>query len=235
MSTGEDNYTSRLVVIVHADIVDSTRLVQKNEITAHVRIQEVFNRFSRIITSYNGIVHEIRGDALVAEFHRASDSLCAALNFQVENRVYNENLCGDIRPELRIGISLGEVVIADRTITGPGVVLAQRLEQLASPGGVVVQGSVSETVPGRLPFDYESLGEQNLKGFDQPVRAYSAVVKSGYSIPDPVIVASNLNKKNDEDSVYSIKPESSRPSIAVLPFDNMSGDSDQKYFFRWHY
>ena len=69
--------------------------------------------------------------------------------------------------------------MADGTITGAGVILAQRLEQLAEAGGVVVQGSVSETVPTRLPFEFVSLGEQGLKGFDKPVRAFVAVVEIG--------------------------------------------------------
>ena len=76
------------------------------------------------------------------------------------NQKSNADLDDDIQPRLRIGISLGEVVIADNTITGAGVVLAQRLEQLAEPDGVIVQGSVTETVPTRLPFAFESLGEQ---------------------------------------------------------------------------
>ena len=151
----EKDYLSRkLAVILHADVVGSTSLVQKNETLAHQRIQAAFNNFSKTISSYRGIAHEIRGDALVAEFERASDAVAAALAFQVLNDEINSTLSGDIQPSLRIGISLGEVVIADNTITGAGVILAQRLEQLADSGGVVVQGSVSETVPTRMPFQF---------------------------------------------------------------------------------
>lgn len=164
----------KLAVLLHADVVGSTSLVQKNGFIAHERIQVTFTRLSKMLADYGGATHEIRGDALVAEFPRASDAVCAALAFQVENAEKNRDMEDDIRPEIRIGISLAEVVIADGTITGPGVVLAQRLEQLAEPYGVIVQGSVSETVPTRLPIEFESLGEQNLKGFDQPVRAFSA-------------------------------------------------------------
>ena len=101
--------------------------------------------------------------ALIA---RASDAVAAAIAFQIENTDFNAQFEDDIQPQLRIGISLGEVIVADNTITGAGVILAQRLEQLAEPGGLVVQGSVSETVPTRLPFEFDSLGEQTLKGFD---------------------------------------------------------------------
>lgn len=120
-----------LAVILHADVVGSTALVQRDETLAHARIQDAFHRFSQTIAAYGGTAHEIRGDALVAEFARASDAASATLCFQSANQAHNEGLTGDVRPELRVGISLGEVVIADGTVTGAGVVLAQRLEQLA--------------------------------------------------------------------------------------------------------
>jgi len=116
------------------------------------------------------------------------------------------------------------VIVADDTLTGAGVVLAQRLEQLADPDSVVVQGSVRETVPPRLPFDFENLGEQELKGFSDPVRAFVTRLRSGEKIPAP-----------DEDVISQVsRPEflqvPNEPSIAVIPFENMSGDADQEYF-----
>jgi adenylate cyclase len=174
LSMAKDRLSRKIAVILHADVVGSTLLVQQNETLAHERILASFHRFSETIKTYGGIAREIRGDALVAEFNRASDAVTAALAFQAINEEFNSALDDDIQPQLRIGISMGEVVIADGTITGAGVVLAQRLEQLAGPGGIVVQGTVSETVPTRIPFDFESLGEQVLKGFDKPVRAFAA-------------------------------------------------------------
>ena len=109
---------------------------------------------------------------------RASDAVCAALVFQSSNIERNEKLHDDIRPAVRIGVSLGEVVVADGTLTGAGVVLAQRLEQMAEVGGVGVQRSVSETVPTRLFFELERLGGHSLKGFDQLVRAFSVRLTS---------------------------------------------------------
>jgi len=181
----EGHLPRKLAVILHADVVGSTALVQLNETLAHERIQDCFHHFSKTIEAYAGIAHELRGDALVAEFERASDALAAALSFQASNSEINTTLSDDIRPQMRIGISLGEVVIADNTITGAGVVLAQRLEQLAESGGVCIQGAAYETVPQRLPFDYTSLGEQLVKGFEEPVRAYSVTLKSGEKIPEP--------------------------------------------------
>lgn len=108
----------KLAVILHADVVGSTRLVQRDEALAHERIQNVFHRFSETIRRYGGTAHELRGDALIAEFERASDAVEASLAFQAENSDFNSTLEDTIQPALRIGVSLGEVVVADNTITG---------------------------------------------------------------------------------------------------------------------
>ena len=220
----KDHLSRKLAVILHADVVGSTSLVQKNETLAHERIQSAFHQFSETINSYGGMTRELRGDALVAEFDRASDAVTAALAFQDLNEEFNATLNDDIQPQLRIGISLGEVIVADSTITGTGVVLAQRLEQLAESGGIVVQGSVSETVPTRMPFNFESLGEQMLKGFDQPVRAFTAKLQPGEALPPPEVSA----------TLQSAEPKGlqvpDKPSIAVLSFTNLSGDPEQEYF-----
>ena len=210
----------KLAAILHADVVGSTAPVQRNESVAHERMQDVYRRFSGTIEAYGGIAHEIRGDALVAEFARASDAVSAALAFQIANEEHNKGLTDNFRPEIRIGISLGEVVVADGTVTGAGVVLAQRLEQLAEPGGVCIQGAAYETVPQRLPIRYENLGEQQVKGFKDPVRVYKVNLENGQAIPPP------------DPAVRSNKPTRElpdKPSVAVLPFNNMSGDQEQEY------
>ena len=223
--------TRKLAVLLHADVVGSTALVQRNESVAHDRMQDTFRRFGSVIESYGGNAHEIRGDALVAEFARASDAMCAAVAFQCANATHNEGLVDDIRPQLRVGISLGEVVIADGTVTGPGVVLAQRLEQLAEPGGVVAQTSVVQTVPGRMPFEYEDLGPQELKGFTQSVWASEVRLATNERVPEPEGGSPDAElsdgAESKADPTLDLPDE---PSIAVLPFDNMSGDPEQEYF-----
>lgn len=176
---------SKLAVILHADVVGSTALVQKDERVAHDRMQDAFRRFSGTIASYSGQTHELRGDALVAEFERASDAVSAGLAFQAANKQENNELRDDIRPQVRVGIALGEVVIADRTVTGAGVVLAQRLEQFAEPGGLCISAAIREALPPRLPFRYQPLGEREIKGFEEPVRAFIVAMGEQGSIPAP--------------------------------------------------
>ena len=252
-----DRLTRKLAVILHADVVGSTAHVQQNETLAHERIHAVFNRFSEVIKSYGGVTHELRGDALVAEFERASDAVTASIAFQDANSIRNLELGDDLRPILRIGVAMGEVVIADSTVTGEGVVLAQRLEQLAEPGGLCISGAVHETMPQHLPFHQDDLGEQELKGFDEPVRVYRVRLRDGESLAKLDIRTKHKSitrvaaigiiivllggigllawnqfgapdfEPLDPDAMTQPLPE--KPSIAVLAFDDLSTAKDQGY------
>ncbi len=257
----KDDLSGKLVVILHADVVGSTQLVQQDEQLAHERIQDAFKRFSDAIRKHHGRVQELRGDALLAEFERASDAVTAAISFLSDHHDQLVKLNDEIQPGVRVGIALGEVVIADSTVTGAGVVLAQRIEQLAEPGGLCITSAIHEALPNRMPFTIESLGEQALKGFDDPVRVYRVELSPGESIPPPqqkrkqepsqmrwipmiaaalfmlmVIGGFTYWSKN---AVPNEKPASvermafplpDKPSIAVLPFTNMSNDEEQEFF-----
>ncbi|GJL82820.1 MAG: guanylyl cyclase [marine bacterium B5-7] len=177
---------SKFAFILHADVAGSTAMVHQDEHLAHERIQSAFNLLSRAISSYGGVTLEIRGDALLAEFEKASDAICAALVFQQNNvseRETSEN--NTPWPRIRIGIAMGEVIVADRTVTGAGVVLAQRFEQLAEPDCVVMQGAARESLPERLPLEYSYLGEKEVKGFERPISAYQISIQAGENVPKP--------------------------------------------------
>lgn len=253
-----DHLQSRLVVILHADVAGSTELVQLDEQRAHERIREAFHRFDVNIGMYGGRVLELRGDALLAEFERASDAVTAALAFQSDHYAHLANLDNDIRPELRVGIAMGEVVIADNTVTGAGVVLAQRVEQLAKPGGICITAAIHEALPKRMPFDQESLGEQLLKGFDEPLQVYRVSLSPGTSLPSPgknhTVVPTTQKRRTGIAAAFilactvaliswlapwktttvqdgaPVLTSRDAPSIAVLPFDNMSDEPAQQYF-----
>jgi adenylate cyclase len=201
----KDRLAGTLAVILHADIADSTALVQQDKQLAHERIQDTFRRFSDTIEKYQGQVLELRGDALLVEFEHAYDAVSAALSFQVDHACYIDRLQDDLRPTVRVGIAMGEVIIADSTVTGAGVVQAQRVEQLADPGGVCVTASIQEALSKTMPLDLENLGEKSLKGFDFPVRVFRVKLRLGASIPPP-----------EEGRPHDAPPKSRRLIVAVV-------------------
>jgi len=257
----KESLSGKLAVILHADVAGSTALVQEDKQLAHERIQDAFKRFSTTIEKYQGHVVELRGDALLAEFERASDAVSAALSFQIDHTYHISKLKDDLHPTVRVGIATGEVIVADNTVTGAGVVQAQRIEQLADPGGVCITAAIHEALSKRMPFDLENLGEQVLKGFDDPLRVYRVELSAGASIPAPnkssksekttnkpglviativiaLVVASGAAYwlKTQEPIVEAASigrmafPLPDKPSIAVLPFTNMSNDAEQDFF-----
>lgn len=256
-----EHLSGTLAVILHADIVESTSLVQQDKRLAHERIQTSFQHFGEVIEKFQGRVLELRGDALLASFKRSADAVSAALAFQVDHTDYNAQLQDDVRPIVRVGISMGEVIIADNTVTGTGVVQAQRVEQLAHQGGVCITSAIYESLSKHLPFNLENLGEQVLKGFDDPVRIYRVKLNPGSKPPAPLSddqseILSGVTKRIISISVLLLlivggtiywfraqvpQLESAsvnqmafelpdKPSLVVLPFDNISDDKEQEYF-----
>jgi adenylate cyclase len=214
-----DRTQRKLVVIVHADVAGYASLMARDEDLAHQRVNAAFDLLEEAVGRYGGLVAEKRGDALLAEFAGPSDALGAALVFQREIEERHRAIEDEIRPRMRIGINLGEVIADRGTVWGPGVNLAQRVEQLAPPGGVAISDTVYNAISKSLPVDYVDLGEQQVK--ESAVRAYEARLRSG----EPMAPAAQGKPMAGETPAREVTP-----SIAILPFTTMSDDPEQEFF-----
>jgi adenylate cyclase len=167
------------------------------------------------IAEHHGRIVKTTGDGLLVEFASVVDAVRCAVAVQQTMPERDTRIVADDRIELRIGINLGDVIVEDDDIYGDGVNIAARIEALADAGGVFVSNTVHDHVRDRLPFVFEDLGEQQVKNIARPVRVYrvrDAAAKSPSVPASPVL------------------PLPDKPSIAVLPFANLSGDPEQEYF-----
>ena len=207
----------RLSAIMATDVVGYSRLMGANEVGTLTALRE--HRAELIdpcIADHQGRIVKLTGDGMLVEFASVVSAVDCAVDIQRDMRSRNAAVPEERRIEFRIGINLGDVIVEGDDIFGDGVNVAARIESVAKPGGVSVSSSVRENVGNKLDLTYEDTGEQQLKNIDFPVRVFNIVLGSGAAKPKP-----------------GAKPElaeADKPSIAVLPFNNMSDDKGQEFF-----
>ncbi|MBI3376520.1 MAG: adenylate/guanylate cyclase domain-containing protein [Betaproteobacteria bacterium] len=209
----------RLAAILAADVAGYSRLMAANERATVGSLDAARAVFRIQIEANQGRVIDMAGDSVLAAFETATGAVSAALAVQQEINVSEMAVPEDRRMRFRIGVHLGDVIEkADGTVYGDGVNIAARLEGLAEPGGITISDAVQGAVRGKVAASFVDQGEQQVKNIPYPVRAFAVRIEGGITaIPTPAAAGIDLSLPD-------------KPSIAVLPFTNMSGDPEQGYF-----
>jgi adenylate cyclase len=208
----------RLTAILAVDVAGYSRLMGADEEGTHGRLKAHLGELvNPKIGEHRGRVVKNTGDGFLAEFASVVDAVRCAVEVQWGMAERNEGTPPEKRIEFRIGINLGDVIAEEDDIFGDGVNIAARLEALAEPGGICVSRVVRDQVRDKLDYNFEDMGEQQVKNIARPVRVYR-VRDRAVPIEQPLPASSQP------------LPLPDKPSIAVLPFQNMSGDAEQEYF-----
>jgi len=208
----------RLAAILAADLVGYSRLIRADEEGTLAALKALRgDLIDPKIAEHHGRIVKLMGDGMLVEFASVVDAVRAAVGMQQSVAERNAALSQAERMEFRIGVNLGDVVIDGDDIHGDGVNLAARLEGLAEPGGIYVAAAVYDQVRDRIDVAFEDLGEREVKNIDRPVRVWRWV-------------HDNAASTHDAAGATNPSPLPDKPSIVVLPFDNMSRDPEQEYF-----
>jgi TolB-like protein/class 3 adenylate cyclase len=241
----------RLAAILAADVVGYSRLMGEDEETTVRRLRAYRDVIDALIADHSGRVFGSAGDSVIAEFASPVDALRCAVEIQRSLKESNAELSEEQRMLFRIGINLGDVMVEGRNLLGDGVNVAARLESLAEPAGICISRPVRDQIRDKLDLVMDDLGEVEVKNIARPVRAFRVLTEPGAEAPTRkrsaarrrpavlavvAIVTAAVGAvvwwqpwTREADRVLIERP-SDLPAIAVLPFDNMSGDPDQAYF-----
>ncbi len=205
----------RLAAIMVADVAGYSRLMERDEAGTLAALQELLrDPIGARISAHGGRIVKTSGDGVLMEFSSVVAAVEAAIGIQRALAERNRTIEPDRRLALRIGINLGDVIVEGDDLFGAGVNIASRLQALAEPGGICLSEPVHQQIAGKLDVECRDLGLQSVKNIAQPLRAFAIELESGPAAPDS----------------RTASTEADRPSLAVLPFANMSGDAAQEYF-----
>ncbi len=210
---GSDRSKRKMSAILSADVKGYSLLMSQDEKATIRTLKEYKSIIAKCVKKAQGRVVDSPGDNMLAEFGSVVDAVQCALEAQEELKQQNSELPEPNRMAFRMGVNLGDVIEDRRRIYGDGVNIAARIEGLAEAGGVCISGTAYDHVKNKLAADFEYLGEQTVKNMPEPIRAYRVTAQDDASSGMPVEV--EVGEK---------------PSIAILPFVNMSGDAEQDYF-----
>ena len=214
----EEPVQRRLAAILTADIVGYSRLIRADEVGTLTRVKSLRrDMIEPIFSELDGRTVKLMGDGMLVEFGSVVDAVRAAVKLQLAIARHEIDEPESKRVVFRVGINLGDVVIDGDDIHGDGVNVAARLEGLAKPGGICVSGNVYDEVRDRTDLRFEDMGDQEVKNIERPVRVWRWIAHVG--------TTESVSANTDEPL-----PLPHKPSIAVLPFDNMSGDPEQEHF-----
>jgi len=210
-----DRVERRLAAILAADVAGYSRLMEADEEGTLAALRAIRRELGDPkIAEHRGRIVKTTGDGMLVEFQSVVDAVRCAVELQRQMVERNAAVPEGKRIEFRIGIHQGDIIVEDGDIFGDGVNLAARLEGLADPGGICVSGRVHADVAGKLDVGFEDLGEQRVKNISRPVRVFRAQFRT------PTATA----------ETRPALPLPDKPSLVVLPFQNMTGDDEQEYF-----
>jgi TolB-like protein/class 3 adenylate cyclase len=217
----------KLAAIVALDVVGYSRLMGRDESGTLARLRKYRSeRLNPVLAKYGGRLVKLTGDGALVEFGSAVDALSAAIEFQQAMAEANGDQPADTALVFRMGLHLGDLIVEGDDLYGDGVNVAARLEGEAPAGGILVSRTVHEAVTGRVKATFDDLGSLALKNIERPVQAFG--VRWEPSDWQQTVTAQTTIASLSAPQVPLPLPD--KPSIAVLPFENMSGDSEQEYF-----